>query len=92
MANDSEARLDNLGIELGAGPMLGRGAMLETGGQQSWDACTAGKEKVVTHWNEQCGSQDRAWCLSPSAGGGFAAGSALELAEAPSTAWRALGS
>lgn len=49
MANDSEPRLDNLGIELRTGPMLGRGAVLETGGQQRWDACTVGKEKVVTH-------------------------------------------
>lgn len=57
MANDSEPRLNDLGIELRTGPVL------ETGGQQRWNGCTWGKEKVVTHW-KHCGSQDRAQCLS----------------------------
>lgn len=86
MANDSEPRSNNLGLTLRTGPVL------ETGGQQRWDGCTAGKEKVVTHW-KQCGSQDRPQCLSASPGGGFTAASAVELAEAaPSTAWGALDS
>lgn len=90
MANESDPELDNLGIGLGTRSVLGTEPVLETGGQQRWDACMAEKEKVVTHWRQR-GSQDRPQCLSSSTGGGFTAGSALELAEAaPSTAWRAL--
>lgn len=92
MANDSEARLDNLGIELGTGPMLGR------------DPCW-GQEDSRGEMPAQQGR--RRWWLTgssvaprtdpsashPAPGGGFTAGPALQLPEAaPSTAWRALGS
>lgn len=40
----SEPGSDNLGTGLGPG------SMLETGRQQRWDALTAGREEVVTHW------------------------------------------
>lgn len=85
MANDSEPRLNDLGIELRTGPVL------ETGGQQRWNGCTSGGEGGDSLEALRLPGQSPV-PLSQT-GGGFTAGSALELAEAaPSTTWEALDS